>query len=266
MPGFQLIVNADDFGFTRGVNDGILEAHRQGILTATTLMAGESGGGLRRDGAGESGGGLRRDGAGGAAFDHAVEMARATPSLDVGVHLVLWEDSGLPQRLPSFVFRAMTMSTAAIERLFSAQVERVIQAGIAPSHLDTHKHTHTLPHVMRAVERTALRFGIGWVRRQLPPFGLLTKRPVGLRTTDHFLGLGLTGKMTRDSLAAELRGIRPGLTELMCHPGRYDAALEASPTRLKRQRQEELTALTAPEIRALLEANGIKLTSYRKLS
>jgi len=242
MPGYQLIVNADDFGFTRSVNEGIREAHLQGILTATTLMAD------------------------GAAFDHAVECARATPSLDVGVHLVLWEEGGLPQRLPSFVLRAMTMSTAPIERLFSSQVEHVMQAGIVPSHLDTHKHTHTLPHVMLAMERTALRFGITWVRRQLPPFGLLTKRRDALHTTDHFMGLGLTGKMTRDSLAAELRRIRPGLTELMCHPGHYDAALEAAPTRLKHERQRELDALTAPEIRVLLEANGIELTNYRNAS
>jgi predicted glycoside hydrolase/deacetylase ChbG (UPF0249 family) len=236
----QLIVNGDDFGFTRGVNDGIVEAHRHGILTATTLMAG------------------------GAAFEHAVECARATPSLDVGVHLVLWDDtwgdSGVPQRLPAFVARAMTMSTAAIERLFAGQVERVIKAGIAPSHLDTHKHTHTLPHVMLAVHRTARRFGIRWVRRQL--LGL--NRP-GLRVTDHFMGLGLTGKLTRDSLAAALRGLRPGLTELMCHPGRYDADLESAPTRLKHERQRELEALTAPEIRSLLESNGVELTSYRAL-
>jgi chitin disaccharide deacetylase len=264
MPQFQLIVNADDFGFTRGVNDGIAEAHRNGILTATTLMAG------------------------GAAFDHAVELARATPSLDVGVHLVLWDESAglrdesaglgeksgrLPQRLPAFVLRAMTMSPAAIEALFSAQVERVMQAGIVPSHLDTHKHTHTLPHVMWAMERTARRFGVTWIRRSLLSSWLPSLSPGsrpshagGLRSTDHFLGLGLTGKMTRESLAAELRRIRPGLTELMCHPGVYDAALESSPTRLKRQRQMELDALTAPEIRAGLAANAIELTSYRALS
>ena len=242
MSRFQLIVNADDFGFTRGVNKGIVEAHCKGILTATTLMAG------------------------GAAFDHAVESARATPSLDVGVHLVLWDDtwgdSGVPQRLPAFVRHAITMSTAAIERLFAAQVERVIKAGITPSHLDTHKHTHTLPHVLLAVHRTARRFGIRWVRRQL----LGPNRPAGLRITDHFMGLGLTGKLTRDSLVAALRGLRPGLTELMCHPGRYDVALESAPTRLKWERQRELEALTAPEMRTLLAANAVELTSYRPLS
>jgi predicted glycoside hydrolase/deacetylase ChbG (UPF0249 family) len=242
MPRFQLIVNADDFGFTCGVNDGIVEAHRHGILTATTLMAD------------------------GAAFDHAVECARATPSLDVGVHLVLWEESGLPQRLPAFVMRALTMSTDAIERLFSAQVERVIAAGIAPSHLDTHKHTHTLPHVMRAMERTARRYGIVWVRRCLWWNRWWNPRRAGLHTTDHFMGLGLTGKMARESLAAELSGIRPGLSELMCHPGHCDAALESAPTRLKQERQRELDALTSPEIRAMLEANGIELTSYRNLT
>ena len=231
----QLIVNADDFGFTRGTNLGILDAHRNGILTATTLMAA------------------------GPAFDHAVEVARDTPSLDVGVHLVLWDDGALPQRLPSFVARAMSMRTAEVERLFTTQVERVIQAGIAPTHLDTHKHTHTLPHVMRAVERVALRFGVRWVRR---PFVRLWPAASGVAFTDRFMGLSLTGQMTTESLARELTRLKPGLTELMCHPARYDAELEAAPTRLKQERARELTALTAPEIRAQLDTAGVQLTNY----
>lgn len=237
----QLIVNADDFGFTAGTNAGIVEAHLKGILTATTLMSG------------------------GAAFDHAVELARATPSLDVGVHLVLWDEGGLPQRLPAFLRRAASMSMAEIERLFTAQVEKVLGAGIRPSHLDTHKHTHIVPHVMAAMEKTALRFGIGWVRRSLVPhLSNMTKRMSGIRTTDHFLGLRLTGRMTPESLARALEGLKPGLTELMCHPGRYDADLEAAPTRLKQERQRELEALTAPEIRAKLDAAGIQLVNYRE--
>jgi predicted glycoside hydrolase/deacetylase ChbG (UPF0249 family) len=233
----QLIVNADDFGFTAGTNAGILEAHTSGILTASTLMAG------------------------GAAFDHAVSMACATPSLDVGVHLVLWDDDALPQRLPAFLRRAASMSTAEIERLFAAQVEKVLDAGIHPSHLDTHKHTHVVPHVMSAMEKTALRFGIVWVRRSLVP---MTRRMSGIRTADHFIGLRLTGRMNRQSLGRALDALKPGLTELMCHPARYDADLEAAPTRLKQERQRELEALTAPEIRAQLDAQGIQLTNYRE--
>ncbi len=231
----QLIVNADDFGFTRGTNLGILDAHRNGILTAATLMAD------------------------GQAFQHAIELARDTPSLDVGVHLVLL-DAGAPlERLPAFVKRAASMSVGQIERLFASQVERVVSAGIRPTHLDTHKHMHTLPHVMRAVENTGIRFGILWVRR---PFLRFTPLPDGLRSTDHFLGLRLTGRLTTLSLSRELARLQPGLTELMCHPARYDAELEAAPTRLKRERERELEALTAPEIRAQLDAAEVQLINY----
>lgn len=236
----QLIVNADDFGFTAGTNLGIVEAHLHGILTATTLMAN------------------------GAAFDHAVDLARATPSLDVGVHLVLWDDTGLragmPQRLPAFLRRAASMPSRDMDALFSTQVEKILRAGIQPTHVDTHKHTHIVPRVMRAVERTAQRFGIAWVRRPLLPH---TRRLAGIRTTDHFLGLRLTGRMTRESLGLALQRVKPGLTELMCHPARYDADLEAAPTRLKQERQRELEALTAPEIRAQVVSSGIQLTCYR---
>jgi predicted glycoside hydrolase/deacetylase ChbG (UPF0249 family) len=232
-----LIVNADDFGFTRGVNKGIVEAHRNGILTATTLMAD------------------------GPAFDHAVELARATPSLDVGVHLVLWPDGDLPQRLPALLRRAFALSTPEIEALFARQVEKVLSAGLQPSHLDTHKHTHSLPHVFRAMARVAQRFRIPWVRRPLIPGPWSAVS--GLRTTDHFAGLCLTGRLDRPALARLLPGLRPGITELMCHPGRYDAALETAPTRLKRQRQVELEALTDQGIRDILRQYGLQLRSFR---
>jgi len=229
-----LIVNADDFGFTRGVNDGIVEAHTRGILTATTLMAE------------------------GGAFQHAVELARAYPTLDVGVHLVLWPDGDLPQRLPSFLRRAMSLSSAEVEALFARQVEKVIAAGISPSHLDTHKHTHILPHVWKAMVKVAERFNIRWIRRRLVPGSSST------RCTDHFVGVRLTGKMTPASLATALRRLRPGITELMCHPGRCDADLESAPTRLKQSRQVELEALTAPETRALLAEKGVELSNFRR--
>jgi predicted glycoside hydrolase/deacetylase ChbG (UPF0249 family) len=232
----RLIVNADDFGLTTGVSEGIVEAHQRGILTATTLMAE------------------------GRAFEPAVRLARATPSLDVGVHLVLWPDGAIPQRLPAFLRRAAGMNAKEVETIFVRQVERVMAAGLRPSHLDTHKHTHFLPHVMLAVAATARRFAIPWVRKPL-----LHALARGLRTTDHFRGLRLTGRLNRDSLAAALRRLPSGLTELMCHPGRYDADLDAAPTRLKRERQVELEALTAPEIRSLVAESGIELTTFRDL-
>ena len=239
-PMKRLIVNADDFGFTRGVNEGILRAHREGIVTATTLMAD------------------------GPAFEQAAEMARSTPTLDVGVHLVLWpEDGRLPLRLPSFVARALSSSAPDIEREFSRQVEKVMAAGLTPSHLDTHKHVHLLPKVMTAVVRVALRFRIAWVRRPLHARQITAH---GLLTPDHFVGIRLTGRMNRERLLARLKRLRPGLTELMCHPGLCDDELRRAPTRLKQERQVELEALTSPDVRRWLEDQRVELTSYRALN
>lgn len=235
----SLIVNADDFGLTRGVNEGIVRAHHDGIVTSTTIMADAP------------------------AFEHAVELARAAPSLDVGVHLVLWpESTAMPQRLPSFVARALGSSVREIEDNFARQVERVIEAGIVPSHLDTHKHTHLLPNVMRAVTRVARRFGIAWVRRAL--FGWQATS-AGLKTPDHFVGIRLTGHMEESSLLAALSKLRPGVTELMCHPGLCDDDLRRAPTRLREHRERELEALTSGNVRDFLQRRGIELTSCRQL-
>jgi predicted glycoside hydrolase/deacetylase ChbG (UPF0249 family) len=101
------------------------------------------------------------------------------------------------------------------------------------------------------------RFQIRWVRRRLIP----GSSP--LRSTDHFVGVRLTGKMTQASLSAALRRLRPGVTELMCHPGYCDGDLETAPTRLTRSRQVELEALTAPETRAVLAETGVELSNFR---
>jgi predicted glycoside hydrolase/deacetylase ChbG (UPF0249 family) len=267
----RLLVNADDFGFTRDVNDGIVEAHRRGILTATTLMAN------------------------GAAFDHAVELALATPTLDVGCHLVLASGRSLAragENLPRDV-KALAWSVARggfpIEEELEAQVKRIRAAGIKPTHLDTHKHTHILPPVLAAVARVASRNGIRWVRR---PFDLplsspavpLTRRALsnglgflrtrfhrvlerhGCATTDHFAGFQLTGLYGAEELAALLRALPDGLTEFMCHPGFCTDELRAARTRLKESRQRELDALTSPAVREALEQSGIHLARYRELT
>ncbi len=236
----RLVVNADDFGMTRGINEGITRAHREGIVTSTTLMAD------------------------GAAFDDAVNRAAENPRLDVGAHLVLWPDGGrLPQRLPAFLARALQSSAAEIEDNFARQVGKVVSAGIRPSHLDTHKHTHLLPNVMRAVARVAVQFGIAWVRRPLFE-RQITRR--GLRTANHFIGIRLTGRMNENALLAALGRLRPGLTELMCHPGVCDQELLQAPTRLKEQREREMIALCSVAVRSLVERLGIELVSYRKLA
>src|SRR5207302_571694 len=112
----RLIVNADDFGFTRDVNAGIVQAHRRGILTATTLMAN------------------------GAAFEDAVRLARETPALDVGCHLMLVGAPGLPATVGQLL-KALLMRRINVYAELVRQVRRILESGIQPSHLDTHKHT-----------------------------------------------------------------------------------------------------------------------------
>jgi hopanoid biosynthesis associated protein HpnK len=286
-----LIVNGDDFGLTPGVNTGIARAARDGILTSATLMPN------------------------GEAFDHAIDLARATPALAVGVHLVavggrplapaaaipsLADGEGrLPATLVSFVARLAcgAIQSDDLEREFRAQVARVIGAGIRPTHLDTHKHTHTRPRVMHALARVAREFDIGCVRN---PFERLFRRPLpgptarrergtylrqcalsalvrpgaarfrrlaaeyGLRTPEHFRGVALTGLLDRDAVRAIIGSLPDGTTELMCHPGVADVALGRAATRLTRQRERELEALLDPAVRASL-GSAVALISYRDL-
>jgi predicted glycoside hydrolase/deacetylase ChbG (UPF0249 family) len=258
----RLIVNADDFGFTRDVNAGIVEAHRNGILTATTLMAN------------------------GAAFEDAVRLASENPTLDIGCHLVLVQGesaltpgSPLPATVADLV-RALAFGRLRVYEELSAQVRRILASGLAPTHLDTHKHTHLLPPVLDAVARISEEFRIPWVRR---PFDFGSTSAVGrslrimggyfrgvlerhgCRTTDHFAGFQMTGKFGVPELAALIRRLPAGTTEFMCHPGHCGVELRAARTRLKESREMELRALTDAETRRVLEQAGVVLVNYRRL-
>ena len=259
MVGKQLIVNADDFGFTRDVNSGIVEAHRLGILTATTLMAT------------------------GDAFDDAVRLAKETPTLDIGCHLVLVGALGFPSTIPQLV-RAVALGQIPIYDRLTQQVRRIVDAGLEPTHLDTHKHTHLLPPVLDAVARISEEFRIAWVRRPfdfpLQPGGVGWKNRLmrlmsgrfqhaltrhHCRSTDWFAGFRLTGRYRAGDLADLIRALPEGITEFMCHPGHCGDDLRAAGTRLKESREVELRALTAPEVRAALADAGVTLTNYREL-
>jgi predicted glycoside hydrolase/deacetylase ChbG (UPF0249 family) len=234
------------------VNAGIVEACERGILRSTTLMAN------------------------GAAFDDAVRLARATPALDVGCHLVLVGGPSLARpgaALPASVAEllwALASRGIAVYQELSAQVRRILDAGLQPTHLDTHKHTHLLPPVLEAVARIAEEFRIPWVRRpfQIPllrrRFRAVLERH-GCRTTDRFTGFRLTGRLRARELAALIRDLPGGSTELMCHPGHCTAELLATRSRLTQSRQVELEALTAPQVREAIQQAGVRLVSYREL-
>ncbi|MGH9775993.1 MAG: carbohydrate deacetylase [Candidatus Acidiferrales bacterium] len=286
----RLIINADDFGLTRGVNRGILEAARNGILTSTTLMAN------------------------GPEFLEAVGGALQNPALGVGVHLVLVggmsvaparsvrplasRDGLLPKSLAALVVKLSTglIGRAQIVDEFRAQIERVRAAGIRPTHLDTHKHTHCHPRVMEALGQVASEFEIRAVRN---PFELRPVIPSGagkngraplaqeaaalaaragerkfhrvvarrdLRAPDYFFGLRMTGQMGVEAVRLVLASLPEGTSELMCHPGYNDDALRATGTRLAAEREVELAALLDPSVRRAVQENGIALATYREFN
>jgi hopanoid biosynthesis associated protein HpnK len=284
----SLIVNADDFGLTVGVNAGILRGFQDGILTSTTLMAC------------------------GPAFEDAAARAREKPDLDVGVHLVLVggqcvapvgeipslvkSNGELPGTLPELVLRLSggLIRIEDIEREFRAQIAKVIAAGITPSHLDTHKHTHAHPIVMEAMFRVARDFGILRVRKPFEDTQIASKVPessggltqrflisvagiaapafrrglktYNLRAPDHFFGVMLTGSLSSAALQGLIEHLPEGTSEIMCHPGVYDADLEKSPTRLKQQRQLELDALLDAGVGRAIRESGVRLMPYRDLN
>jgi predicted glycoside hydrolase/deacetylase ChbG (UPF0249 family) len=260
----RLIVNGDDFGFTQDVNEGIVEAYRHGILTATTLMAN------------------------GDAFEHAVMLAQQTPGLDVGCHLVLVQGKSvldpsrdLPATLPELVSALLQRKLQVYEELV-AQVRKIARAGIRPTHIDTHKHTHLLPPVLNAIAQIAHEYRILWVRRPFDfgidtgariiksavALGIRATRPgftraLGkLKTTDHFAGFQIAGTLQGANLIDTLERLPEGLTEFMCHPGKLGPELRAAKTRLKESREIELAALVSGEVRDVIERRGIQLVDY----
>jgi predicted glycoside hydrolase/deacetylase ChbG (UPF0249 family) len=168
-----------------------------------------------------------------------------------------------------------------------AQVARLVDAGLRPTHLDTHKHTHLAPPVLDAVARIGEEFGIRWVRRPFdfpldaaaPASEWVVSRAMGLlrgrfqrvlarhgcRSTDHFAGFRITGRFGTAELVDLIGALPEGSTELMCHPGRCREPLRQARTRLKESRERELEALLSGEARQALERHGVELVNYAGL-
>jgi len=284
----RLIVNADDFGYTSGVNRAIVEAHSHGVVTSSTLMAN------------------------GPAFAEATLLARTVPKLSVGCHVVLTD--GVPvlaaAQLPSlttnshfrdgmmtFAARSIAgrMNTDEIILETSAKIHKLQSAGIVVSHIDTHKHTHLFPGVLRPLLRAAAACGVRAVRNPFGPRlplqsshllahpGLWTRYAEvrvlgsfagrfreavdreGFSTPDGTLGIVVTGALDETVFDAIARSIPEGTWEFVCHPGYNDADLQAGKTRLRESRETELRVLTLPAARELLAQQGIELISYRGL-
>jgi chitin disaccharide deacetylase len=289
----RLIVNADDFGQTHGINRAVIELHRAGLLTSATIMARA------------------------AATDQAIEIARATPSLSVGCHIVLTDGEPVlpPHQIPSlvdpFTNRFIPSLAVFLGRLFTgrirtdeievetiAQIKYLQSRGIHVTHIDSHKHTHMFPGVLRPLLRGARACGIHSIRNPFEPTWAIRatascnfvraaqvsilrclqsswKRILaeeGFATTGGSLGVTGTGALENGALQHLLARIQAGTWELVTHPGYNDADLARIPTRLRASRDLEREALPVlrefPALNLIswseFEAAGCSLTQGRK--
>ena len=278
----RLIVNADDFGLTRGVNRAIVELHQSGLLTSTTLMARAQ------------------------ATDEAASIAASTRSLGVGCHVVLVDGQPTlpPAELPSLVdhgadsFRRSLIGflaslytgrirPAEVEAEAAAQIERLQSLGLNLTHIDAHKHTHMFPAVLKPVLRAARAAGIRAVRNPFEPAwavrataGASWARAAevnalrnlrdrcrqiiaeeGFATTDGTIAMVGTGILNADVLRSLLRRLPEGTWELVTHPGYNDADLDKVRTRLRASREVEREAL-----KTIKEFPDLELISYAELT
>ena len=277
----RLIVHGDDFGLSDSINDGIVRAHAHGILTSTSLIAS------------------------GAAFKHAVALARKHPRLDLGVHLTLTEQRPVssPDSVPSLLadgerlwpdrrefLKRFLRGTIAIDEValeLNAQVARVLDRGVRVTHFDGHEHLHVLPGSRHEVAALARRHGIRFVRRpqeRLRPFMLGDVRRLGRTaamvslnlvcqfprqwgavTTDHFVGFYFGGRLCKRNL----------MTVIMSLPKSGSCEMMCHPgsdtTELPHdtgvyQRVAECDALCDPDVLRELNRRGIELVSFADLA
>ncbi len=243
-----LIVNADDFGLTRGVSRGILEAHRDGIVTSTTLLVNRP-------------------------VDPDQLEALEASAMGVGLHLnlTLGPPVSDPRRVPSLVdergqFVRDPREAAARANKDEARIELGNQIdafrglmGRFPTHLDSHHHVGLHPPILELVLDFAKAIGVP-VRSQDAEVRGRARRS-GRRTPDHFVGeSGPDAYWTPERVLSQLASLEDGVTEFMTHPGHYDDDLAYS--RYGRQRETELAGLTDPRARALAEREGIRLAHF----
>jgi len=248
----RLIVTADDVGLHPGMTEGAIRAHREGIVTACSVVAN------------------------GAAFDDAIARLRDVPSLEVGVHLALVEERPLtairfPRKYTSFVplYLARAISLAEIERELRAQLERVLATGLRVTHLNGHQHLHLLPRIFRLVAQLAREYGIGYVRivddhgatarpLSMHLLGLLGLRARAPFTNDRTIGVSIAGHLHD---AVPLLDQVQGVTELVTHPGLGVTGYEWG-----YDWERETRALCDPRLREELAKRGIELIAPSELS
>ncbi len=280
MNACKLIVHADDFGLTNSINTGIIDAHLNGILTSTSIMSN------------------------GPAFDEAIDLVSTVPTLDIGVHLTLVEESPLvpAAEISSIVDKKGKLLANAkevylhylknqlkmehIRSEFEAQIVKVKSTGLPISHIDGHQHIHVLPKIFSIVTELAKKYKIeairipkervrGYmirdithIRRVLELVVLNAYASFGsteLNHSDACVGFYYGGSLNYSNLKSVLTHLpKEGTCELMCHPG--EGGDNEAYNHWQYSWEAELDALKNNKIRDQLIRQGVSLISYRDLN
>lgn len=284
----RLIVNADDFGLTPGINQAVVDLHQAGALTSTTLMATAP------------------------CFEQAVALAAQHPHLGVGCHIILVDGTPISSpdtistlldphspvpafrdTLGHFVRDVMLgrIEPRHIQAEAAAQMRHLQAHGVAVTHFDTHKHTHMFPRVLQPVLQAARECDVRCVRNPFEPAWSTEKTPkasalrrievqmlrvmrsqflsrtraAGLSTTDGSLGVLATGTLDAQTVQSILKALPAGTWELVCHPAYVDDALRVTRTRLIDSRQREVTALLTTLSQAAAEFTNLQRIHFGDL-
>jgi predicted glycoside hydrolase/deacetylase ChbG (UPF0249 family) len=280
----RLIVNADDLGADVARNEGIFEAIRSGVVTSASILPN----GPALDHALE---GIRSGGFEEVSFGIHLNLTEGRP-LAEGLSCLTGPDGNFLGKAAAHRLLLKTGDMplqAELGREAALQIERLLDAGISITHIDGHQHVHIFPSALPTVAETARDHGIRRMRipdetvpsgdQTLPAdlleearrFGSLGREArkilagTGIVSSDHFRGLLLKGRLSVETLLAELGQLPDGLTELMVHPGRVPAedsfSAFSSP-----ERERELEALLDPRFRLALDRAGVVLVSFREVS
>jgi hopanoid biosynthesis associated protein HpnK len=269
----RLIVNGDDFGLHPAINQGIIKAHTDGILTSASLVPC------------------------GRAFDDAVDLAKQHPELGVGIHLTFVDEIPVlpPEKIPSLVSlngRFPKSWTGMLTRILAgrirlihlrreagAQIAKVVDAGIEPTHIDSHQHLHLLPLIWRVILPLIKKHRIPAVRvipREIIPnyrgvksrvLEYLSKKAVQhldiqeVSHADFAAGTSLSGRLIPNRWKSLIDNLPQGVTEVICHPAISDRDLMNS-YQWGCRWEEELLALTSPEIRQMITDQQITLARH----
>ena len=270
--GKQLIINADDFGLTEGINKGIIRCYQEGILRSTSLLPNSF------------------------AFENAVQLAKENQGLGIGVHLCLVEERPVLAReeIPSLVgengcfpknyikflikFCLKKIKLLDIEKEFDAQIKKVLCAQIRPTHLDSHQHIHMIPSIFDIVLKLAKKYDIKSIRLVqsgefyryhlflcfLTSHNKRKLKESNMSYPDYFLGFDNRGNLNYSILSRWLSNLNFGTTEIMCHPGHRSTT--DSYSHWNYHWEEEMSMLTRPELKKLINNLGVKLINYSSYS